>query len=52
MDKEIAEAKKAEQDAKVKAMHDKVKGDFEGSAFYKKSKRLTNIARSGSSKKK
>ena len=50
MDKEISEAKKAEMGASIKAMHDKVKTSFEASGFYQKSKRLTNIARSGSSK--
>jgi len=39
-----------EAKAKIKVMHDKVKGDFENSGFYKKSKRLANISRSGSSK--
>ena len=35
---------------KIKVMHDKVKTDFESSGFYKKSKRLANISRSGSTK--
>jgi len=51
LDKEISDAKKAEQKAKIKVMHDKVKHDFENSGFYKKSKRLANISRGGSSKK-
>lgn len=51
MDKDIADAKKAAMDAKIKKMHDKVKGDFEGAAFYKKSKRLANISRTGSTSK-
>lgn len=50
LDKEISDMKKAEAREKIKVMHDKVKNDFEGSAFYKKSKRLANISRSGSSK--
>lgn len=50
LDKEISEMKKAEAREKIKVMHDKVKNDFENSGFYKKSKRLANISRSGSSK--
>ena len=50
LDKEISEMKKAEAREKIKVMHDKVKSDFENSGFYKKSKRLANISRSGSSK--
>ena len=50
LDKEISEMKKAEAREKIKVMHDKVKTDFESSGFYKKSKRLANISRSGSSK--
>ena len=42
--------KKAEMQAKIGAVHAKVKSDFENSAFYKKSKRLANISRSGSTK--
>jgi hypothetical protein len=49
MDKELAEMKKQQAQAKVKAMRDKVKGDFENSAFYAKSKKLANISRSGHS---
>ena len=49
--KEQAEAKKAEMANKMAMIHNKVKGDFENSAFYKKSKRLANISRGGSSKK-
>ena len=44
------ELKKAQMQGQIKKMHDKVKNDFESSAFYKKSKRLANISRSGSSK--
>ena len=49
-DKEIQEMRRAEAQGKIKQMHDKVKSDFENSGFYKKSKRLANISRSGSSK--
>jgi len=49
-DKEVQEMKKAEAQGKIKQMHDKVKTDFESSGFYKKSKRLANISRGGSSK--
>ena len=45
------EIRKAEAQGKIKAMHDKVKSDFEGSAFYKKSKRLANISRTGKTSK-
>ena len=50
MDKELSEARKEEGMMKIKNMHDKVKMDFEQSAFYKKSKKLANIARGGSTK--
>ncbi len=46
-DKEVAELRKAEMHGKIKIMHEKVKTDFEGSAFYRKSKKLANISRSG-----
>jgi hypothetical protein len=49
-DKDVATQRKAETDGKIRQMHHKVKSDFEGSSFYKKSKRLANISRSGSSK--
>ena len=49
-DKEMAEIKKAEVQGKIATMHNKVKNDFENSGFYKKSKRLANISRSGSGK--
>jgi len=48
--KENMDMKKAEMQAKIGAVHAKVKSDFENSAFYKKSKRLANISRSGSTK--
>jgi len=48
--KEHMDLKRAEQNAKIGAIHAKVKNDFESSAFYKKSKRLSNIARGGSTK--
>ena len=51
LQKEEAERRKAEMDQKMAVMHSKVKNDFENSAFYKKSKRLANISRGGSSKK-
>ena len=50
MDKELADARKAQAQMQIKNMHDKVKNDFESSTFYKKSKKLANIARSGSTK--
>jgi len=49
-DAEIAAQKKAAQDAEIKAMHTQVKSSFENSGFYKKSKRLANISRSGATK--
>ena len=49
-DKEVAEMKKQQVQGQIKKMHDKVKNDFESSAFYNKSKRLANISRSGSTK--
>ena len=51
LQKAEAERRKAEMDEKMRTMHNKVKSDFENSAFYKKSKRLANISRGGSSKK-
>jgi hypothetical protein len=50
MDKEAAAIRKEESQTAIKSMHDKVKSGFENSAFYKKSKRLANISRGGSSK--
>jgi len=50
LQKEEAERKKAEMKSKMDAMHKKVKGDFENSAFYIKSKKMANISRAGSSK--
>jgi hypothetical protein len=50
LQKEEAEAKKAQMAAKMSAMHNKVKSDFENSAFYKKSKKMANISRGGSTK--
>ena len=46
-DKEMAEMKRAETESKLQIHHQKVKSDFESSAFYKKSKRLANISRTG-----
>ena len=49
-DKEMAGIRKAEMQAKISSTHNKVKSDFENSAFYKKSKKLAAISRSGSTK--
>ena len=37
---ELMDMRKEEQMSKIRATHDKVKSDFETSAFYKKSKKL------------
>ena len=50
LDRELADMRKEEQMSKIRATHDKVKSDFETSAFYKKSKKLANISRSGHSR--
>lgn len=42
--------KKEKQQAEIAKMHNKVKDAFESSAFYKKSKMLANISRSGNTK--